>query len=196
MEILKEELVKAEIIEQAKLLFQRFGVEKTSMNEIASAYGKAKSTIYHYFESKEEIFEAVLDKEVNDIFKKYESNIKPDFDATKKLKTYFTTFLVESQEKANVNLVIKKDVSERLGKIMIMKLVQIQKTTIKKIIHEGIDNGEFKYIPEEQIDWVVEAIIGGMFGIIIYYLIGNNDHNFASKMEVVTDILFTGMLKK
>ena len=44
------------IITVASDIFTRFGFRKTTMDEIASALHKGKSSIYHYFESKEELF--------------------------------------------------------------------------------------------------------------------------------------------
>ncbi|MBC8461550.1 MAG: helix-turn-helix transcriptional regulator [Deltaproteobacteria bacterium] len=47
----KEEL----IIKTAQELFARFGFNKTTVDEIAQKAHIGKSTIYHYFESKEEL---------------------------------------------------------------------------------------------------------------------------------------------
>ncbi len=44
MSISKDEIVKGEIVTKAQKLFQQFGLKKTTMDEIAEASGKAKST--------------------------------------------------------------------------------------------------------------------------------------------------------
>ncbi len=51
----------------ARQLFVRQGIEKTTMNDIATASDRGRRTIYTYFRTKNEIFEAVVSSEVNRI---------------------------------------------------------------------------------------------------------------------------------
>lgn len=47
------------ILDAALALFSRYGLKKTSIEDIAKTAGLGKGTIYLYFRSKEDIFEAV-----------------------------------------------------------------------------------------------------------------------------------------
>jgi len=51
------------LIEVARQLFARKGVAHTTMNDIASASSKGRRTIYTYFKSKKDIYNAVLEQE-------------------------------------------------------------------------------------------------------------------------------------
>lgn len=51
------------LIEVARQLFARKGVANTTMNDIAEASDKGRRTIYTYFRSKKEIYNAVLESE-------------------------------------------------------------------------------------------------------------------------------------
>ena len=51
------------IINTSREIFARFGFKKTTVDEIANSLNKTKSFIYHYFNSKEEIFQSVVEKE-------------------------------------------------------------------------------------------------------------------------------------
>ena len=64
----KEEAVIQEIIAGARILFEKFGLKKTTMEDIAREVGKGKSSLYYYFPSKYEIFEAVVDQETRELF--------------------------------------------------------------------------------------------------------------------------------
>jgi AcrR family transcriptional regulator len=55
-----------EIIQMAAELFDALGYERTSMSAIAAGLGGSKATLYGYFESKEELLRAVLDRDVNE----------------------------------------------------------------------------------------------------------------------------------
>ena len=53
---------RAEIVSLAAELFDRDGHQKTSMTDIAVAAGLSKSTLYHYFLSKDEILREIHDE--------------------------------------------------------------------------------------------------------------------------------------
>ncbi len=65
-----ESIVKQDIITAARKVFGKFGYKKASMNDIAAAAGKAKSSLYHYFESKEAIFIAIVKEELDNLVSK------------------------------------------------------------------------------------------------------------------------------
>ena len=54
---------KQRIIAIADKLFARYGIQKTTMDEIARAARMGKATLYYYFKSKEEVFAAVIRRE-------------------------------------------------------------------------------------------------------------------------------------
>lgn len=55
-----------EIIRIAAELFDDLGYERTSMSAIAAHVGGSKATLYGYFQSKEDLLRAVLDRDVNE----------------------------------------------------------------------------------------------------------------------------------
>ncbi|MBT4309369.1 MAG: TetR/AcrR family transcriptional regulator [Anaerolineae bacterium] len=60
----KPEERRQEIILAAAELFRSKGYEKTTMQNVMDAVGIAKGTIYHYFKSKEDLLEAVIEQSV------------------------------------------------------------------------------------------------------------------------------------
>ena len=51
------------LLEVARNLFMVKGVEHTTMNDIATASERGRRTIYTYFKSKREIYQAVVERE-------------------------------------------------------------------------------------------------------------------------------------
>ncbi len=51
---------RTEVVDVARELFQTKGYEKTTTQDVMATLGIAKGTIYHYFPSKEALFEAVI----------------------------------------------------------------------------------------------------------------------------------------
>jgi AcrR family transcriptional regulator len=53
------------IINAATALFKKYGFEKTSMDDIAKTAHKAKGSLYYHFKSKEDIFKAIIEREID-----------------------------------------------------------------------------------------------------------------------------------
>ena len=55
---------RAKLVDVARQLFAKKGVEDTTMNDIAVASRKGRRTLYTYFKSKEQIYMAVVESEL------------------------------------------------------------------------------------------------------------------------------------
>jgi len=51
------------IIQVAHKIFSRYGLIKTTVDEIAKTARMGRASLYHYFKSKEDIFREVVEKE-------------------------------------------------------------------------------------------------------------------------------------
>ena len=61
MSILK---TRQKLVDIARQLFAKKGIEGTTMNDIAVASGKGRRTLYTYFKSKEDVYYAVIESEL------------------------------------------------------------------------------------------------------------------------------------
>ena len=52
------------LVDVARQLFAKKGLENTTMNDIAVASGKGRRTLYTYFKSKEDVYYAVIESEL------------------------------------------------------------------------------------------------------------------------------------
>lgn len=66
---------KLEIIKTAEKRFVRHGLKKTTLDEVARDLRMSKSTLYHYFESKEDLYYQTLDNQ----FSEYIAEVKAIF---------------------------------------------------------------------------------------------------------------------
>jgi AcrR family transcriptional regulator len=79
-----------EILKASERRFVKHGQAKTTLEEIARDLRIAKSTLYHYFNSKDELYSAVLNKQIKD----YLIEIKEIFNnEDKKFQERFRTYL-------------------------------------------------------------------------------------------------------
>lgn len=64
---MNNDLMTESVLAVAEKLFGRYGIDKTTMDDIAKAAHKSKRSLYNYFTGKEDIFRKVLIREINDI---------------------------------------------------------------------------------------------------------------------------------
>ena len=73
---------RAKLVDVARQLFAKNGVDDTTMNDIAVASKKGRRTLYTYFKSKEDIYMAVVESELEMLSgameKVAEQDIAPD----------------------------------------------------------------------------------------------------------------------
>jgi len=60
----KVEIKKEIVLKVAQEIFAKYGLTKTTIDDIAKAAGVGKSSIYYYFKNKEDIFRAVIESQV------------------------------------------------------------------------------------------------------------------------------------
>ena len=86
---------RAKLVDVARQLFARNGVNETTMNDIAVASKKGRRTLYTYFKSKEEIYMAVVESELemlSDALDKVATeDISPDLKILKMIETHLDT---------------------------------------------------------------------------------------------------------
>jgi len=148
-----------EIISTARQLFLKHDYEHTSMNDIMDKLKIAKGTIYHYFKSKEELLEAVVEQIVDE----YISQLQAVFDKSQDNAVDKLRVLVNASN-------VAEDKSELLYQLhrpgnIAMHTRQLAITVSKmaplyaKVIEQGCQEGVFKTnYPLESIEFLLAGI--------------------------------------
>lgn len=84
---------RAKLVDVARQLFAKNGVEDTTMNDIAVASKKGRRTLYTYFKSKEDIYMAVVESELEMLSDAMEKVAKKDIDPDEKILQLIETHL-------------------------------------------------------------------------------------------------------
>lgn len=133
------------IIEASQKRFGLFGVEKTSMREIANDLKLSKASLYYYFPDKESLYKAVVEKEQKEFLAKISEILVSIQDPEQLLReysgtrlTYFRTLLNLSRLRLEAYAGLKPGFRET---IQIFK--EKEKEIIKKIFEKGISTGIF-----------------------------------------------------
>ena len=89
----KEDIIQQQILRAAKTLFQTYGLQKVTMDDVAKAIGKGRSSIYYYYKSKDEIFDAVMRIEISEMLGQLEKAVGRGKDTKEKMHAFFSAKL-------------------------------------------------------------------------------------------------------
>jgi len=192
---LKNEIVKNEILEKAQKLFQQYGLKKTTMDEIAAECGKAKSTLYRYYNSKEDVFSAVIDLELRFLRIAVKEKVDKAHTTKDKIIAYFLEFHQEVLNKINLYRIVKHELmSKVLAEECFAKMMNFEISYVTRILEDGHDAGEFVYVPKNEITWYSELMIAAFLGIVRYSI--ESDESFdQNKLESAAQLLVTRLFR-
>ncbi len=127
------------IIEVAQRRFGMYGLEKTSMQEIANDLKLSKGSLYYYFPDKESLYKAVVEKEQNEFLAKISELLlkikEPDrllLEYSKTRLSYFRTLLNLSRIRMEAFSGLKPVFRESIGAFK-----EKEKEIVKEILVKG-----------------------------------------------------------
>ncbi len=187
--------VKELIIEVARDVFSRYGYKKTTMDDIAMGSRKGKSSIYYYFKSKEEIYEAVVDTESNLLFDNILSQTRKPVAAHEKFRLYVFTRLNKIRELNNFYDVMKNDSIHQLDFIVDLRhKYHVREISIlQNILIEGVKSREFS-IQDPELAAI--ALVTAIKGLETPLLIKGEKRNLEKRIDYVVRILFYGIMRR
>ena len=100
---------KKTILDGALKVFKTHGIEKTTMDEIASESGFGKATLYYYFTSKDEVFIAIMEDGWKHLWEGIESKIVEELGPRKKFMGIIRKMasIVKSDKIDEINKLVK-----------------------------------------------------------------------------------------
>ena len=187
--------VRRAIIEASGTVFSRFGYKKTTMEDIAKTFDMGKSSLYYYFNSKEEIFKAVVVYEAELLKKELRTVLTTTQNPRRRLKNYILVRMQTLRKLSNYyNAVFSEDLShfDFIEKIR-QKYDSEEIQTLKWILDEGTKMEVFKV---ENTELAATAISTAMKGLEIPLFWKNKDPDLESRLDDLLLILFYGIMHR
>lgn len=162
---------RAKLVDVARQLFAKKGVDDTTMNDIAVASKKGRRTLYTYFKSKEDIYMAVVESELEMLSDAMEQvakkDITPDEKILKLIETHFDS----------IKMVVYRNGTLRAGFFRnIWRVEAVRKNfdakeikLFKQVLAEGKDKGIFDI---DNVDIIADIVHYCIKGIEVPYIRG------------------------
>lgn len=143
---MRGERTRKKLIEVARQLFIKSGVESTTMNDIAVAAGKVRRTLYTHFKSKEDVYWAVVESEIMQLIDRLKSIVNQDLPPEEKLTHYIFHRLELIKEIVFRNGTLRTDFFRDVWSLehAWKDIGQQEIALLRSILREGVDNGSFE----------------------------------------------------
>ena len=134
-----------QLVDVARQLFAKQGVEATTMNDIAIASKKGRRTLYTYFKNKEQIYRAVVESELEMLSDRMEKTAQKTIDADKKILELIITHLEAIKVVVYRNGTLRAHFFRDIWRVETMRKRFDQKETklYQRILQEGKEKGIF-----------------------------------------------------
>ena len=159
----EKEVIKKTLLSEGKKLFEKYGLQKTTVDEIVNAAQISKGSFYIFYQSKEELYFDVLDSAEHELREKiFENVFKPGINRrdsfisflSQMVEVLTTMPLYEQINSANYELLLRKLPEETLQKHM-----DRDQENVAKYFVDWMDNGWMRKVDIEALNGLLLALI-------------------------------------
>ena len=162
---------RAKLVDVARQLFAKKGVEDTTMNDIAVASRKGRRTLYTYFKSKEQIYMAVVESELEMLSDRLteaaERAVSPDKKILELIMTHLDTIKMVVYRNGTLRASFFRDIWR--VEAMRKHFDQTEMVLFRRILEEGKMQG---YFDIDTVDITADILHYCIKGIEVPYIRG------------------------
>jgi AcrR family transcriptional regulator len=194
---------KVNILDAAMVCLARYGVAKTTLDDISRLVGLNKATLYYYYQNKESIFIDALEREAQKIIADVRKSFKKNATAKDKIYSFLKTYhnylrnRVEILELNAQAMIENQSFIRKIHKRMREKNIDL----MREIIEEGIKSGEFRSINAARVADIMRYIFDlRRLEFFMDSIDKRNQHLDINQLEndskYILDIFMNGILQK
>lgn len=163
------------LVDVARQLFAKKGLENTTMNDIALASGKGRRTLYTYFKSKEDIYYAVIESELERLSDKMDEvamrKIRPQEKIIELIYTHLSMIKETVMRNGNLRAAFFRNIwmVEKVRKNFDEDEIEL----FRKVYTEGMELGEFEI---DSVELVADITHYCIKGLEVPYICGRLGH--------------------
>ena len=179
MSILK---TRQKLVDIARQLFAKKGIEGTTMNDIAVASGKGRRTLYTYFKSKEDVYYAVIESELERLSDKLDEVAAKKTSPQDKIIELIYTHLSMIKETVVRNGNLRAEFFRNIWMVekVRKKFDEDEIELFRKVYADGKAEGEFDI---DNIDLVADITHYCIKGLEVPYIYGRLGHGMTEEMS-------------
>ncbi len=189
---LKEDQIQQQILQAAQQLFQKHGYQKVTMDDVAKAIGKGRSSLYYYYKNKDEVFDAVMDAEISDIMAEITRMVEQATTVEQKLRALGITKTKISRKRKSFFDALEAGMNADEMSQYAQKKQSVQKRIRKEegallnhILTQGVKEGEIPALDPKEQETIIFVFMSSLRGLKREMTLDNN----YARMESTIDML-------
>ncbi|MCL6220340.1 TetR/AcrR family transcriptional regulator [Zunongwangia pacifica] len=192
---MKDDLVKDHIINSSVAVFKKLGFDKVTMDDIAKAANKGRSTLYYYFKNKNEVFEQVAEVEFLSIIEPAKAKIKKSNNIEENLRFYNEIKLKSLINKTKEYTFLLEDIKQNLNiaHSLFMKLRHIENSIFQEILTWAINKKEIAPISQENMQFLAMTMVTAYSSLEKEMLLYGSLENMSVRLDWLVNILIKGL---
>jgi len=188
----KNKDVAQRILQAAIKAFDKYGLRKTTMRDIAESAGMSKSSLYYYFRDKKKILSSVIRQEAKTLIGKLSMAVQKAASPQDKLRAYVITRMRLLFQLSIYYASLTEAYLEQYAFIEQEReaFTDFENTSIQNILSEGINTGVFRIT---EVFTTAKMIIIIMKGMELRLIIGKSMDDLDETVSTMLDILLQGL---
>ena len=191
-------LRKTAILEAAKVVFARYGIDGAKVEDIAARAGVSKGLVYFYYKSKEDLLFNLLKEELDKLHNFIDKIRRTSLEFTAKLQRLVSGVLEYFEENREFFCIFTPGrggfTRERRPQLIKRILPRYMKTfdLLSGLFQEGIDHGVLRPIDPMFMAYILQGIV---HGLVVQWLLAK-DLSLKEYAPLVVDIFMEGVKRR
>jgi AcrR family transcriptional regulator len=192
----------AVILETAQKRFGLYGIEKTTMREIASDLNMSKGSLYYYYPDKENLYKAVVDKEQSEFMRVLKKDLENIQDPVEGLTKYVLNRLSYFKTMVNLSRLRAESFTEYKPLIAdsMIRFRENEKKIIMGFLDSGIARGVFRIEDTHETASLFLDLLRGLRGAVLtdkkLLVIDDDEFNKMADKAIRFTIIFINGIRK
>jgi AcrR family transcriptional regulator len=191
-----DDIIQQEILKAAIRLYQKFGPNGFTMDDLATATGRSRTSLYYYYKNRDEIYQAVMAKIARDMAAEIREAVVAMETVRDKIYAFCDTKLKTSKQWGKVFSamweVMDAEEQSQHAKVMYSwhkKLIHHESMIVNEILAGATRRKEIRAISPADQDVLVFLIYSGIRGIRREIFELNDPHDLQATLELLTDMV-------
>ncbi|HEY4286392.1 MAG TPA: TetR/AcrR family transcriptional regulator [Puia sp.] len=196
-----DEVFQEQVIRAAQKLFRQHGMYKVTMDDVARAVGKGRSSLYYYYKSKEEILDAVMDVEISEILGLITQAVDKETTVEGKICAFCTAKLLALQKRRELYKTVdmENDPDElvyraRAGNAIRKRMIEQEGALFGQILLFGVSKGELRRLNQKDQEILIFVLLSGLRGLV-KEMAFENEENLEPAIRTLSHMIVHGLKK-
>ena len=192
----QDDMIQQEILKAAIRLYQKFGPNGFTMDDLANSTGRSRTSLYYYYKNRDEIYQAVMDKIARDMAADIRQAVAAAETLRDKIYAFCDTKLKASEQWKKVFSAMMASMDEeeqsKHAKVMYSwhkKLIHHESMILNEILADATRRKEIRAIPPGDQDTLVFLIYSGIRGFRREIFELDDPHDMKAALRLLTDIV-------